>query len=137
MSQAIDLHPFEAANLGVGPFRCIGMVTKRLASGQPAGTCQYCGNGILYCYRIRSADGREFVVGSDCVLRTGSAHAGDALLVEVRKLMLAERRAKNDAKREAARDRRATSTSLSRWKGSDAARLCRVDAEVRRPVRED
>ena len=35
------------------------------------GSCDYCGNGIALCCQIRSADGKEFIVGSDCVRKTG------------------------------------------------------------------
>jgi hypothetical protein len=31
------------------------------------GTCAYCWQGIAECHHIRSADGREFTVGCDCV----------------------------------------------------------------------
>lgn len=55
----------------MAPFRCVG-VTKNVYSAapghsQPGGMCDYCGTGIMYEYRIVSADGRKFVVGSDCV----------------------------------------------------------------------
>lgn len=83
MSEAkTELHPFEKAGLGIAPFRFIGMARKvgpirtelgngiTLESGspgQPMGTCRYCGQGIAYCYEIKSADGKTFEVGSDCV----------------------------------------------------------------------
>lgn len=75
-------HRFEEAGLGRAPFVCVG-VTHRVgpidlgggctvgAPGQPMGTCDYCGTGIAYCYAIRSSDGRQFVVGSECVRHTG------------------------------------------------------------------
>ena len=80
-------HPFEKAGLGIAPFRCVGVerkigpikstdpkfpgVTFEVgAPGQPMGTCDYCGTGIADCYRIKSSDGKTFVVGSDCVART-------------------------------------------------------------------
>lgn len=78
------LHRFEAAGLGKAPFRCVG-VERRVgpinlgnglevgAPGQPMGCCDYCGQGIAECYAIVSADGREFIVGCDCVSKTGDA----------------------------------------------------------------
>lgn len=75
-------HKFEVAGLGKAPFQVIGMVEKRGpitlangsqigAPGQPMGTCDFCGTGIANCFQIRSADGKTFIVGSDCVMKTG------------------------------------------------------------------
>lgn len=68
-------HPFERAGLGTAPFRCVAVVKKQYqacpgAPIQPAGTCDYCGNGILYVYMIVGANGERFGVGCDCALRT-------------------------------------------------------------------
>ena len=81
MATALQVHPFEKAGLGVAPFRFSGMSEKVYvacpgAPEQPAGTCDYCGMGIRYCCHIESADGKSFVVGSDCVRKTDR----DALL---------------------------------------------------------
>jgi len=80
------MHKFEQAGLGQAPFRVIGCfedrgphkhvgpggVTVEVGSpGQPMGSCKYCGQGIAVCYVIRSSDGKEFTVGSDCVAKTG------------------------------------------------------------------
>lgn len=69
-------HPFERAKLGVAPFRCISMQTNWYSAGpghkQPGGSCDYCGTGIAYEYVILDSTGKQFKVGSDCVLRTGS-----------------------------------------------------------------
>ena len=75
-------HPFEAARLGAAPFVCLG-VSERWHEmpgfgRKPGGCCAYCGTGILYAYRIRSADGREFDVGSSCVEKTHAPVAGYA-----------------------------------------------------------
>lgn len=72
---ATQVHPFEKSGLGKAPFRFVGMSEKvyvacQGAPEQPAGTCDYCGMGIRYCCHIDSADGRSFVVGSDCVRKT-------------------------------------------------------------------
>ena len=75
-------HVFETAGLGKGPFRYVGSYEDKGphkladgseigAPGQPMGTCAYCGQGIAICCRIKSADGKTFTVGSDCVAKTG------------------------------------------------------------------
>jgi hypothetical protein len=81
-------HVFEAAGLGKAPFVFVGYYEdrgpKQIDStngltltvgtpGQPMGTCEYCGTGIAICCQIQSADGKTFVVGSDCVAKTGDA----------------------------------------------------------------
>lgn len=80
-------HVFEAAGLGLAPFRYVGCYEDRGphrfeqhgvtievgAPGQPMGTCAYCGQGIAICCSIESADGRRFTVGSECVAKTGDA----------------------------------------------------------------
>lgn len=82
-------HDFEKAGLGKAPFRCTGMgqkigpyrftdpktgITMEVGSpGQAMGVCAYCGQGIMDCYTIRSADGKTFEVGCDCVKRSGDA----------------------------------------------------------------
>ena len=67
------IHVFQSAGLGIAPFEFTGYFENRTKQGQPAGTCQYCGNGIAICCRIRSSDGKEFTVGSDCVNKTGDS----------------------------------------------------------------
>lgn len=78
-------HPFEKAGLGLAPFRVIGVEERRGpitycvdgvevtagAPGQAMGCCAYCYTGIAECWEIESSDGKRFVVGSSCVLKTG------------------------------------------------------------------
>lgn len=59
-------HVFQAAGLGLAPFKYVGL-------SEGAATCDYCGTPLRYRYTVRSADGREFIVGSDCILKTGDA----------------------------------------------------------------
>lgn len=83
-------HQFEAAGLGVAPFRYVGFRERRGpekildkngvwhgeecgSPGQPMGTCKFCGQCIAICCEIVSADGKRFIVGSDCVEKTGDA----------------------------------------------------------------
>lgn len=72
------MHVFERAGLGVAPFRCVGFheSTYQACPGAPVQTgscCAYCGQGIRYCCDIRDSKGARFVVGMDCVERTGDA----------------------------------------------------------------
>jgi hypothetical protein len=68
-------HPFEKAGLGRAPFCCVGCRENWFEmpgfGRKPGGSCNYCGTGILYEYVIKSADGKSFVVGCDCVEKTG------------------------------------------------------------------
>jgi hypothetical protein len=73
-------HQFEIAGLGKAPYVFLG-VEKRVycacqgAPAQPGSTCDYCGTGIMLLYWLRSAVGREFKVGCDCILKTNSDRA--------------------------------------------------------------
>lgn len=77
-----QIHVFEKAGLGVAPFKFVGMHVMRGPitlpggsqvgyPGQPMGTCDFCGQGIANCYNIVSSDGKRFIVGSECVAKTG------------------------------------------------------------------
>ncbi len=111
MSDAIKVHKFQAAGLGLAPFKCIGVYqdvgphvsevngcrVEVGSPGQPMGTCDYCGTGIADCYVIQSADGKEFRVGSSCVAKTN-----DSRLIEVVDQKTAElRRQKAEIRRRA------------------------------------
>jgi len=71
----IGLHLFERAGLGKAPFKFVGMSEKRFPNGdgtfKPGGSCDYCGTGILYEFHLRSADGKTFKVGCDCIEKAG------------------------------------------------------------------
>lgn len=82
------MHVFERAGLGKAPFTLVGFsedrgpkiisqkggVTMTVGSpGQPMGICDFCGTGIANCFHIQSADGKAFIVGSDCVNKTHDA----------------------------------------------------------------
>lgn len=110
-------HVFESAGLGSAPFSFVGVETRRGpikmmqlafdgktmievdvgAPGQPMGTCDYCGTGIADCYMIRSADGKNSIVGCECVSKTGDR--GLKIAIERAKKEL--NREKNDAKKAA------------------------------------
>jgi hypothetical protein len=88
MNETETVHAFEKAGLGKAPFTykgtrasfgpikmvdASGMEWSIGAPGQPMGSCAYCGQGIGYLCDIESADGKRFVVGQDCVKKTGDA----------------------------------------------------------------
>lgn len=117
------IHPFEERGLGLAPFTYVGSYEDRGphyladgtqigAPGQPMGTCDYCGQGIAHCFQIRSADGKQFVVGCDCVAKTNREAASTAeqrALVKkvdqiVKDRQRAARKAKEHAKLDEARE---------------------------------
>lgn len=70
------VHRFEKAGLGLAPFQCVGMDIKERPGFPgdpvlPGGTCDYCGNAILYVFHVVSKDGKRFKVGSDCICKVG------------------------------------------------------------------
>ncbi len=103
-SPAETVHPFEKAGLGKAPFKFVGAVSQNVSYGQAVvghlnngveiltkagGTCAYCGAGILNMYNVKSADGKTFHVGSDCILKVG----GPDLAKKVNKAIAAKRKA--------------------------------------------
>jgi hypothetical protein len=105
------IHPFEAAGLGKAPFRFVGMVEQDTLYGEvilnraewertgiamtakPGGSCAFCGNYILHMYQIKSADGRRFHVGCDCVEKTEDRALVSDIKVATRKREKARRAA--------------------------------------------
>jgi hypothetical protein len=132
------VHCFEKAGLGRAPFRCTDLYSlpsPSLAGNNPVaynnaiadmpqglgcGSCAYCGTAIMHNFIITSADDRRFVVGSDCVARTGDA----GLVKQVR----AERLRVVREKREASRSmKRAEREAL--WAAERAARAAAFAVE--------
>lgn len=116
---ATTLHPFEAAGLGLAPFVYCGMSEQVYSPTpdvqQPAGSCDYCGMGIRYCCHIRSSDGREFIVGCDCVRKT--FQASNRALSDMERDIAKREKAKRDEKRAA------------EWKAQCEARDAALQAE--------
>ena len=70
------IHPYEQRGLGTAPYRFVG-VRKNVYSPvpevqQPGGTCSYCGTGILFEFCIRSSEGKEYTIGSECIRKVDS-----------------------------------------------------------------
>ena len=85
------VHTFEVANLGKAPFYLSGVRENKFtpcpgAPSKPGGSCDYCGASILYEFLIRSADGKLFKVGSDCVAKTEDAGLRRVVDAKVRQL---------------------------------------------------
>jgi hypothetical protein len=72
-------HVFERAGLGLAPYKFIGYSREifQAVPGdpncpiQPGSSCDYCGQGIMDVFRLRSRDGRTFKVGCDCINKAG------------------------------------------------------------------
>lgn len=89
MTNETAIHCFEKAGLGLAGFHCVGVASipspslaeqnptaynnamAMLPRGLGCGSCAFCGTAIMHNFIIESADGKRFVVGSDCVARTG------------------------------------------------------------------
>lgn len=99
-----SVHRFETAGLGKAPFHFTGEVTEKTycacpgAPVQPGSSCDYCGTCIRYEFWVRSADGKKFKVGCDCIHKTG-----DRGLIQ--QISAAERKLR-DAKNAAAKARK-------------------------------
>jgi hypothetical protein len=118
------VHPFERAGLGHAPYRCYGCRENRFEmpgfGWKPGGSCDYCGTGILYEYVIKSADGVEFVVGCDCVNKTGADVLGfkeerTRIARERRQTKVAARRAIRQAEWAAIREKEQAERSAAFW----------------------
>ena len=85
------VHRFEQAGLGKAPFRFTGEVTEKVhvvpgCAPKAGSSCDYCGTCIRYEFWVRSADGKEFKVGCDCIHKTGDRGLIQQISVAERKL---------------------------------------------------
>jgi len=101
------IHVFEASGLGKAPYQFLGVSVKvgplKLsdgsevgAPGQPMGSCKFCGTGIKYCFDLRSADGKDFYVGCECIKKSGDR----GLLKVVSTFEKQKRQAANEKRRQ-------------------------------------
>lgn len=122
--ETVRSHRWELAGLGRAPFTCFGMTEQRHDMGgghsKAGGTCDYCGQGILYVFHIRSSDGRKFKVGCDCVAHTHDA--AETIVTQTKKMLKDHKRAKRvagvAAKRKAEKEARE-----AKWKAEREANL--------------
>lgn len=96
---ATAIHPFEKAGLGKAPFRYVGGIDQNVTQAgtviigehmgcqletKPGGTCDYCGMAIINMFAVRSADGKTFKVGCDCLKKVDIVNPA-ALKADVKK----------------------------------------------------
>jgi len=71
----VGQHVFEKANLGAAPYRFIGaretLFKNHDGTVRAGGACDYCGTCVATKFFLRAADGKEFGVGCDCILKSG------------------------------------------------------------------
>lgn len=121
ITETAPIHCFEKAGLGLARFQCVGLYSIPSASmaeknpqaynnalaempkGLGCGSCAYCGTAIMHNFIIESSDGKRFVVGSDCVGRTGDA----GLIKEVKRERIRIAKEQRDIKRRMKADERA------------------------------
>ncbi len=113
----VKYHKFEIAGLGTAPYTFEG--TSRMiyvacpgAPVQPGGCCDYCGTAIMDAFWLKSADGRTFKVGCDCILKTTSDRA---LIVAVKTARQAHERQLRQA-----REAKKTAVSVARIAAAEA-----------------
>ena len=92
------IHRFEAAGLGKAPYSYVRFEVLKYcacpgAPVLPGASCDYCGHAIMETFYLRSADGREFHVGNECINRAGDAGLMDLIAPAVREIKAAKRTA--------------------------------------------
>lgn len=90
----MSTHVFESAGLGKAPFRYVGLNEAVTSTGRPGGSCDYCGTAIQYCCEIESADGKAFVVGCECVKKTGDKGLDKAIKAAKKEAILGKKLAR-------------------------------------------
>lgn len=118
------IHKWTEYGLGEAPFRFVGVAQipspslaeanpdaynnamRALPPGYHCGTCAVCGMPLMNNYLIKSADGRTFSVGCECVLKRGDRSLVDAVKAEERKRRREAYAIKKAAEREARMERR-------------------------------
>jgi len=86
-------HPFEETNLGKAPFRVVDCFDRR------GSACHHCGTGIRWNFVIEDTFGTRFIVGSDCVNKTGDTELISDVTKIVKDRQAEQRRAKAAVKR--------------------------------------
>lgn len=112
-----EVHCFEKAGLGIAPFYCVGLASipsaslasqnveaynnalRDLPQGIGCGSCCYCGTAIIHNFIIKSSDNRRFVVGCDCVAKTGDLGLVKQVRAERLRVVQARREASRSLKR--------------------------------------
>ena len=75
IKENVGKHAFEVAGLGLAPFLFVGasenVITYPDGTQQAGGSCDYCGTGIRLECHVKSADGKAFKVGCNCISKVG------------------------------------------------------------------
>lgn len=101
MQETIKAHVFS--HLGKAPYKFLGFEQKTFQAcpGAPikvGGSCDHCGTGIIDMFRFESVDGKQFKVGSSCVLKSGDT----GLRRQVNRIKKEQKRKKDEARISAA-----------------------------------
>ncbi len=95
-TQETVIHAFERAGLGKAPYKFTGynenVLTFPDGTSKAGGCCDYCYTGIRDEYHFRSADGKSFKVGCDCLGKSGDN--GLVKVVQRHPTVIAAKRAK-------------------------------------------
>lgn len=130
-------HKFTESGLGQAPFTFLGIRENNFDLGdgtsKPGGTCDHCWTGIRHEFVIISADGKESVVGSSCINKSGDNGLIEIAKAEKNRKAREARWAKSELLREATlqaeRDRNG---GLTDWEAAEAAREAEKAAEAER-----
>jgi hypothetical protein len=87
------IHAFEEAGLGKAPFKCVQVYWS-----QTLRACDFCSTCIMEVCVIRSSDNRTFIVGNQCVFKTGDRGLIDLVKREVNALRARMRKEKDAAR---------------------------------------
>lgn len=115
------IHEFEIAGLGKAPFRFLYVASlpsptlaeqnpqsyqnamRDLPRGIALGCCSYCGHDLVHNFIVRSSDGKDFAVGSECIEKVGDKGLITAVRLHERQVRQEKRRAKEAKEQEARR----------------------------------
>jgi hypothetical protein len=101
--ETTTIHPFEKAGLGKAPFRYVGIIDQEMRYGEavvrtkmnghmiefatkPGGSCDYCGTYIVTMCKVKSADGKFFKVGCDCIEKVADVKMVRAVKEDTKKM---------------------------------------------------
>lgn len=125
------VHLFEQRGLGKAPFECVSYVD--VGSVRAGVTCQYCGTAIRNVYTVRDALRATFVVGCECIRKTGDKGLRKAITEAERE----KRRAKAAAKEAARRAEWDAECEAQRQRnGGRTDREVEIDAVAERQAKE-
>ncbi len=134
-------HVFTETGNGAAPFTFLGVreaeISKPDGTSQAGGCCDHCGTGSRYEFLLRSADGHEFVVCSDCISKTGDKGLIDIAKAETRKRRRWQERQGEEARRQGRLDeQRERNGGLTDWEVEERERAER-EARIAKATADD